>query len=135
VQIFFYPALFANWQKKLKLSQPARVALAVFVSVGVGNFIVHLMMHLEDCVELGLWAGIVHNSQFALYCFVLSVIVAASQINGLRRKKSVETRASRLANTALVLTVYALLSIFDDIYAGNIKNNLKLLASAVGLGG
>jgi hypothetical protein len=126
VAIFFYPAYFSFFKKSPRM----RLLVATFCAVSVGNILFHYFLNLKFVVSEGPIAAMAHFQSFSVYTIVLTFAIYLSQ----RRKmdKTIPQRNS-LLNTAGILGVYAVLSIFADLSHVSLSSNFAYFLSLFGM--
>jgi hypothetical protein len=113
VDFFFYPTFLRCFRKHKWL----RLFLATFMAACVGNMTFHFMRDIEFVADHGLLKGVVAFESFAVYAFILSLGIAASQmkLNGLA---SLQGWSRRLTDLLRVGGFFCILHIFDAPFDG-----------------
>jgi hypothetical protein len=107
-EFFFFPAYFTFFKKRPTL----RMLFATFAAAGFGNFLYHWLADVGFTIEHGLWRSLWLFRVYALYCLILGVSIAISQVRQKRRPPGQVPRWTPLG-AFVTLGFYALIGVLD----------------------
>ncbi|MGE0763685.1 MAG: hypothetical protein AB7N80_10445 [Bdellovibrionales bacterium] len=128
-QFFFFP-VFARLNR---LPDKWRIAVSLFVAVGIGNFLIIWGRNTDTHLKMGLPQSLSHFSNYAVYCVLLTLLLLPSTLASMARAKHKSRPALGCVNVALTILAFAVIRIFDEQFAGLFKYNIALLKILFGM--
>lgn len=125
---FFFPAFRRFFRGRLR----ARIIFAVFVSVGLGNFLLLLVRDSVLISSLGPLGILQAYSVYAVYCVTLSIALSLSLMLSFDRPRA-RRRWTQVIAVASYVLFFSILRVFDDAFVGDIHMNLAVFSRLFGL--
>lgn len=131
-QIFFFPTFL-----RLKgLPAKVRIALALLIAVGLGNFLVIFLRNTELHFTLGFGASFIELSNYLVYALLLTVMLLPSTVTSLQGGPGpLRISATRkVFSVAMTVAGFAAIRIFEEDHHGRMLASWKMFGALFGLG-
>jgi len=129
VDFFYVPAFLKGPKKYPRL----RMFMATFMAAGIGNFLFHFIRDLYDVHTKGLAILVTSYQNYALYCALLAVGIALSQLRLHAGVKPADTVMAKLRSFFVVWGFVVVLQNFDiNMRLFAISDNIRFTASLFG---
>lgn len=107
--------------------------MATFMAAGIGNFLFHFIRDLYDVHTKGLAILVTSYQNYALYCALLAVGIALSQLRLHAGVKPADTVMAKLRSFFVVWGFVVVLQNFDiNMRLFAISDNIRFTASLFG---